>query len=139
MSSIYHCHLFYFQNQTEDSLRQELTALQEDKYNYETTAKESLRRVLQEKLDAVRKLSDLEVSMDSHSAFTFFDEYRYQCCVYFITCTILQRSLGNTEDECSMLREMCESSQKELETLAEKHEEQLKDMASLQEKLKARI
>ena len=27
------------QNQTEDSLRQELTALQEDKYNYETTAK----------------------------------------------------------------------------------------------------
>ena len=27
------------QNQTEDSFRQELTALQEDKYNYETTAK----------------------------------------------------------------------------------------------------
>ena len=32
------------QNQTEDSLRQELTALQEDKYNYETTAKVSTFR-----------------------------------------------------------------------------------------------
>ena len=31
--------IFLFQNQTEDTLRQELTALQEDKFNYETTAK----------------------------------------------------------------------------------------------------
>lgn len=36
-------------------------ALQEDKHNYETTAKESLRRVLQEKIEVVRKLSEVEV------------------------------------------------------------------------------
>jgi chromosome segregation ATPase len=96
----------YSKNQTEDTLRTELVALQEDKYNYETTAKESLRKVLQEKLDAVRKLTELE------------------------------RSLSNTEDECSHLKEMCEMSQKELQQLAEKHQEQLKDMAELQEKLK---
>lgn len=35
--------------------------LQEDKFNYETTAKESLRRVLQEKIEVVRKLSEVEV------------------------------------------------------------------------------
>lgn len=49
------------QNQTEDSIRKELIALQEDKHNYETTAKESLRRVLQEKIEVVRKLSEVEV------------------------------------------------------------------------------
>ncbi|NXC69986.1 SLMAP protein, partial [Anhinga anhinga] len=47
-------------NQTEDSIRKELIALQEDKHNYETTAKESLRRVLQEKIEVVRKLSEVE-------------------------------------------------------------------------------
>lgn len=51
----------YVQNQTEDSIRKELIALQEDKHNYETTAKESLRRVLQEKIEVVRKLSEVEV------------------------------------------------------------------------------
>lgn len=42
-------------------MRKELLALQEDKHNYETTAKESLRRVLQEKIEVVRKLSEVEV------------------------------------------------------------------------------
>ena len=31
--------IFTFQNQTEESLRQELVALQEDKYNYEAKSK----------------------------------------------------------------------------------------------------
>jgi len=53
--------ILYVQNQTEDSIRKELIALQEDKHNYETTAKESLRRVLQEKIEVVRKLSEVEV------------------------------------------------------------------------------
>merc|ERR1711976_186129 len=53
----------YSKNQTEETLRLELVALQEDKFKYETTAKESLRKVLQEKLDAVRKLSNLERSL----------------------------------------------------------------------------
>ncbi|XP_064607260.1 sarcolemmal membrane-associated protein-like isoform X11 [Liolophura sinensis] len=95
----------YSKNHSEDTLRQELVALQEDKHKYETTAKESLRRVLQEKLDAVRKLSDLE------------------------------RSLGNTEDECSQLKESCEASQKELQLLAEKYDDRRKEVKELQEKL----
>ncbi|KAI0222371.1 hypothetical protein LSAT2_026382 [Lamellibrachia satsuma] len=95
----------FSKNQTEDTLRQELVALQEDKYNYETTAKESLRRVLQEKLEAVRKLSDLV------------------------------RSLSNMEDECSHLREMCKTSQQELQELATKHQEQITELAEEHTKL----
>lgn len=54
------------QSQTEEGIRKELLALQEDKYNYETTAKESLRRVLQEKIEVVRKLSEVEVGVIGH-------------------------------------------------------------------------
>lgn len=51
----------FLQSQTEDGIRKELLALQEDKHNYETTTKESLRRVLQEKIEVVRKLAEVEV------------------------------------------------------------------------------
>ncbi|XP_070193509.1 sarcolemmal membrane-associated protein-like isoform X9 [Littorina saxatilis] len=95
----------YSKNHSEDTLRQELVALQEDKISYETTAKESLRRVLQEKLDAVTKLSDLE------------------------------RSLTSAEDECGHLKDMCESSQEELKQLAIRYQDQLKEVQELQDKL----
>ncbi|KAL5014637.1 hypothetical protein ScPMuIL_008907 [Solemya velum] len=95
----------YSKNHSEDTLRQELVALQEDKLNYETTAKESLRQVLQEKLEAVRKLSELE------------------------------QSLTNSEDECSHLKKMCEMAQDELQQLAEKYQDQLKEVQDLQIKL----
>lgn len=48
------------QNYPEDSVREEMRRLLEEKGQYETTAKESLGRVLQEKLDAATKLADLE-------------------------------------------------------------------------------
>ena len=61
--------------------------------------------MLQEKLDAVTKLSDLE------------------------------RSLTSAEDECGHLKEMCETSQEELNQLAIKYQDQLKEVQDLQEKL----
>lgn len=93
-------------NQTDDSLRKELIALQEDKHNYETTAKESLRRVLQEKIDVVRKLSEVE------------------------------RSLSNTEDECTHLKEMNERTQEELRELANKYNGAVNEIKDLSDKLK---
>ncbi|KTG38268.1 hypothetical protein cypCar_00020440 [Cyprinus carpio] len=60
----------YSKNQTEDGIRKELVALTEDKHNYETTAKESLRRVLQEKIEVVRKLSEVEVAEGKHEELT---------------------------------------------------------------------
>ncbi|XP_008103470.1 sarcolemmal membrane-associated protein isoform X3 [Anolis carolinensis] len=92
--------------QTEDSLRKELIALQEDKHNYETTAKESLRRVLQEKIEVVRKLSEVE------------------------------RSLSNTEDECTHLKEMNERTQEELQELANKYNGAVNEIKDLTDKLK---
>ncbi|XP_045146006.1 sarcolemmal membrane-associated protein isoform X3 [Echinops telfairi] len=93
-------------NQTEDCLRKELIALQEDKHNYETTAKESLRRVLQEKIEVVRKLSEVE------------------------------RSLSNTEDECTHLKEMNERTQEELRELANKYNGAVNEIKDLSDKLK---
>ncbi|XP_075039373.1 sarcolemmal membrane-associated protein isoform X2 [Mixophyes fleayi] len=97
----------YSKNQTDDGIRKELIALQEDKHNYETTAKESLRRVLQEKIEVVRKLSEVE------------------------------RSLSNTEDECTHLKEMNERTQEELRELANKYNGAVNDIKDLADKLKA--
>ncbi|XP_057217542.1 sarcolemma associated protein a isoform X4 [Triplophysa rosa] len=96
----------YSKNQTEDSIRKELVALTEDKHDYESTAKESLRRVLQEKIEVVRKLSEVE------------------------------RSLSNTEDECTHLREMNERSQEELRELANKYNGAINEIKDLTEKIK---
>ncbi|KAK7119046.1 hypothetical protein R3I94_021032 [Phoxinus phoxinus] len=96
----------YSKNQTEDGVRKELVALTEDKHNYETTAKESLRRVLQEKIEVVRKLSEVE------------------------------RSLSNTEDECTHLREMNEHTQEELRELANKYNGAVNEIKDLTEKIK---
>ncbi|KAL3851738.1 hypothetical protein ACJMK2_015453 [Sinanodonta woodiana] len=95
----------YSKNHSEDTLRQELVTLQQEKLNYETTAKESLMKVLQEKLEAVRKLSDLE------------------------------RSLSTTEEECAHLRETCEKTKEELHLLAIKYEDQQKEVQELEMQL----
>ncbi|XP_068197742.1 sarcolemma associated protein a isoform X4 [Antennarius striatus] len=96
----------YSKSQTEEGIRKELLALQEDKHNYETTAKESLRRVLQEKIEVVRKLSEVE------------------------------RSLSNTEDECTHLREMSERGQVELKELANKYNAAVNEIKELSDKIK---
>ncbi|KAK3536564.1 hypothetical protein QTP86_013757 [Hemibagrus guttatus] len=98
----------YSKNQTEDGIRKELVALTEDKLNYETTAKESLRRVLQEKIEVVRKLSEVE------------------------------RTLSNTEDECTHLKEMNETTQEELRELANKYNGAVNEIKDLTDKIKAR-
>ncbi|KAF4093939.1 hypothetical protein AMELA_G00007150 [Ameiurus melas] len=96
----------YSKNQTEDGIRKELVALTEDKLNYETTAKESLRRVLQEKIEVVRKLSEVE------------------------------RTLSNTEDECTHLKEMNERTQEELRELANKYNGAVNEIKDLTDKIK---
>ncbi|XP_071220751.1 sarcolemmal membrane-associated protein-like isoform X6 [Salvelinus alpinus] len=96
----------FSENQTEDGMRNELVTLQEDKFNYEITAKESLRRVLQEKIEVARKLSEVE------------------------------RSLSNTEDECSHLKEMKERNHEELTELANKYNGAVNEIKNLTDKIK---
>lgn len=53
--------LCFPQSQTEEGIRKELLALQEDKHNYETSSKDLLRKLMQEKVEVFRKLSEVEV------------------------------------------------------------------------------
>lgn len=62
-------------NVSDDKLREEVLKLQEEKLVYETTAKETLRKVYQERSDAIQRL------------------------------TAIQRALCSSENECSLLRE----------------------------------
>uniref|UniRef100_A0A4W3JMK4 Sarcolemmal membrane-associated protein n=1 Tax=Callorhinchus milii TaxID=7868 RepID=A0A4W3JMK4_CALMI len=96
----------YSKNQTEDGIKKEMVSLQEDKHNYETTAKESLRRVLQEKIEVLRKVSEVE------------------------------RSLSNTEDECTHLKELNDRTQEELRELANKYNGAVNEIKELTDKLK---
>lgn len=62
-------------NVSEDKLREEVLKLQEEKLIYETSAKETLRKVYQERSEAIQRL------------------------------TAIQRALCTSENECSLLRE----------------------------------
>ncbi|GFG37387.1 hypothetical protein Cfor_11194 [Coptotermes formosanus] len=95
----------YSKNFAEDKLREELRKLLEDKSQYQGTAKESLRKMLQEKLEAVQKMQDLE------------------------------RTLSNTEDECAHLKDLCEHSHQDLQDLAVKYSLQLQKVEELTSKL----
>uniref|UniRef100_A0A1B6KR47 Sarcolemmal membrane-associated protein n=1 Tax=Graphocephala atropunctata TaxID=36148 RepID=A0A1B6KR47_9HEMI len=95
----------FSKNITEDTLRDELRNLQEDKSVYQGLAKECLQKVLQEKLDVVQKCQDIE------------------------------RALLNTETECANFKEVMERDHEELKELAQKHNSQLLKTVELQSKL----
>lgn len=95
----------YSKANTEESIRKELIALQEDKSNYEQTVKESLKKALEEKLDACRKVADTE------------------------------RMLSNSEDECAHVRDELENVKQEQDTLLEKYSQLEKDSQELMLKM----
>ncbi|XP_028407999.1 sarcolemmal membrane-associated protein-like [Dendronephthya gigantea] len=92
-------------NCTEDELKQEISRLHDDKNKYEMAAKEGLRRITEEKLKAIEKISQLE------------------------------KSYSNAEDECSHYQSLYERAQEELEDLAAKHAQRLEEMKTLREQL----
>lgn len=70
---------------TDDKLREELLKLQDEKYQYQNSAKEALWKVHQERLDATHKLAAIE------------------------------KALCSSEDECSLLREQLNKTQLQLQ------------------------
>lgn len=92
-------------NFSDDKVREEIIKLQEEKDKYQNIAKESLRKVLQEKLEAIRKVQDLE------------------------------NTLTNTEEKCSHLREVYDNREKELRLLTEKNDKNHKEIIDLNKKL----
>ncbi|XP_072181437.1 uncharacterized protein [Diadema setosum] len=91
----------YSKANTEESIRKELIALQEDKSTYEKTVKESLKKALEEKLEACRKVADTE------------------------------QMLSNSEDECAHAREELENLRQEQDLLLEKYSQLEKDSQEL--------
>jgi pSer/pThr/pTyr-binding forkhead associated (FHA) protein len=80
--------LQYFEkNVTEDKLKEDVIKLQEDKNEYQNSAKEALRKVYQERQDALQKL------------------------------TALERALITNDDECSSLRDQLMKTQQQLTDL----------------------
>lgn len=78
--------LQYFQKgMTDDKLREEVLKLQDEKFEYQNSAKETLWKVHQERLDATHKL------------------------------TAIEKALCSSEDECSFLREQLNKTQLQLQ------------------------
>lgn len=79
--------LLYLQkNVTDDKLRDEMMKLLEEKCVYQNSAKEALRKIYQERNDAVQKL------------------------------TTMERTLCSSEDECSLLRDQLLKNEENLQT-----------------------
>uniref|UniRef100_A0A5S6R0W3 FHA domain-containing protein n=1 Tax=Trichuris muris TaxID=70415 RepID=A0A5S6R0W3_TRIMR len=90
---------------SEDSLKSELLRLTSEKANVESAAKDSLNRVMMEKMEAVQRVADVEQVLE--------------------TCV----------EECSRLRTSCEIAQQELATVVEQHSGCLLRMQGLQDSL----
>lgn len=55
---------------------------------------------------------------------------------FFFASAVLQRSLSNTEDECTHLKEMSERGQEELRELANKYNAAVNEIKELTDKIK---
>jgi len=55
----------YGKNMTEDKLREETKRLMSDKESYQTAAKDNLKRLVDEKLEAAKRLSEVETSLNN--------------------------------------------------------------------------
>ncbi|XP_071455733.1 sarcolemmal membrane-associated protein [Hetaerina americana] len=95
----------FYKNLGEDKLRNELCDLLEDKDRYQYMARQSIKKVIEEKLEAVQNLKTME------------------------------RTLSTTEEECEYLQILCEQSQNDLKDLAQKYKKQLLTVEELTAKL----
>lgn len=91
----------YSKANSEESIRVELAQLQEDKHMYETTAKESLKKALEEKLEASQNYADME------------------------------RMLNNSKEECAHLNQELDNLNNEQRTLLEKHSKSIEEVSKL--------
>ncbi|XP_067932387.1 sarcolemmal membrane-associated protein-like isoform X3 [Watersipora subatra] len=91
--------------QTESGLQQQIVAMEEERIEYENSSKESLRKVIEEKIAAIQDLSDVE------------------------------RSLANAENECKHLKAVHEEGQSQFSELTEKYEKKVLEHLELSNQL----
>ncbi|KAG7197144.1 hypothetical protein KM043_007230 [Ampulex compressa] len=95
----------YSKNFTEDKIRNELVKLHEDKAHYQNAAKETLQKILQEKLEVTQRLVQLE------------------------------GRLSETEEECQSLHNVAKHTQTELQEVSAKYTEAQKKLQETTNKL----
>lgn len=82
--------LYFSKPLSEDKLREEIMKLQNEKMQYQTSAKQALKKVYNERMEAIQKLS------------------------------VVEKALCSTEDECSLLRDQLNKSQSQSRETNEK-------------------
>lgn len=89
----------------EDTMKQTINKLKEDIYEVENSAKLSIQKAIEEKIEAIQKTDELKILLNS------------------------------SEDECKNLRHIYEDSKKELIDLANKYQDLLNEIDDLQQNL----
>ncbi|CAG0902762.1 unnamed protein product [Cyprideis torosa] len=95
----------YAKNLNDEKWAEELSRLRSERVEYESKAKESVRKVLQEKVDVMKECEDLK------------------------------RKLVESIQECTQLQKTVEFTQRELDELAANHQSQIESYQELQEKV----
>ncbi|KAL5516322.1 hypothetical protein EMCRGX_G001615 [Ephydatia muelleri] len=117
----------YSQNSQEDDLKKQLTAALEDKQKSQNSAKESLRSILQEKLECVSKISQLQRD---------YDKAELECQQYKTLYDVVKQE--NTH-ELTKIREQLKNMEKEKKTLEDKLSEEKATLTAAAETLKADV
>ena len=101
---------------------------------------ESLKKVLQEKLEAIQRLTEIEVCW-FFSYFCMVSSFKHQnpgdhlnwfiFILYIFFLAMEQKSCNNAEDDCQHYKSLYERSQQELTDLAEKHKQVMNNVFSL--------
>ncbi|XP_062564077.1 sarcolemmal membrane-associated protein-like isoform X2 [Armigeres subalbatus] len=103
--------LQYFQKgMTDDKLREEVLKLQDEKYQYQNSAKDALRKVHQERLDATHKVATIEKALCSSE-----DEY-----------SLLREQLNKTQLQLQEVTGRLDALQNQYDERVLSSEEQLK-------------
>lgn len=104
----------YSKNYSEDKMREELLRLQEDKNSYQNSAKESLGKLHQERLDAIAKLTTLEHNLKTTEEELNICKLHYQMCQEDLQ-ELAQKYSEAQKSETSLNAQLSEAEAKKLE------------------------
>lgn len=120
----------YSKNYSEDKMREELLRLQEDKNSYQNSAKESLGKLHQERLDAIAKLTTLEHNLKTTAEELNICKLHYQMCQEDLQ-ELAQKYSEAQKSETSLNAQLSEAEAKKFEQ--ELKIQELQDQVETQE------
>ncbi|CAK9805226.1 Sarcolemmal membrane-associated protein [Anthophora plagiata] len=134
----------YSKNYTEDKIRNELVALQEEKIQYQNAAKEALQKVLQEKLEVTQRLVQLEGRLNEteeecqslHKVAKYTQtELQELCSKYTEAEKKLQEATNKYQESEEKIKDIVQSTEQEKQELLRR----LEDQSTIEKNLQARL